>query len=365
MDTTELHYVRYDEEETWHEMVKTYLDCGGQILYPGDEKEMLMRAVLAIATAIMAKVDSALRMDTLTYATGEYLKEYGQKRNCVYIDAIAATAPVEMEFYPTGIAQTIPAGTGLTVDGQIIYETTEDLEITGTAQTLQTTLQCQTPGAIGNGLHEGAQMQFIESVDGFVKCIVTETASGGVDEEDEEVYRERIRNYGLASVTTGPEQMYESQATAASSQIIDARAINDGAGEVGLYLILAEDAERESIFNSVEQRLSAITTRPLTDHVSIHEAAERNYNLNVEVYYSQYAGIGDDVTAAVEEYQSWQDNRIGRAWNPDKLMAMLYQVGCERVRFTGGSGMSGSVQYTEIEPSAHCKGTIRITVVNT
>ena len=47
-------------------------------------------------------------------------------------------------------------------------------------------------------------------------------------------------------------------------------------------------------------------------------------------------------------------------------MAMLYQAGCERVQFLEGSGMDGgSAEYTEIDPNAHCKGTITLTVVNT
>lgn len=368
MDSTELRYVDYDAEKTWDEMQRTYIACGGDILYPGDEKEVLLRSVLAIATAVMAKVDSALRMDTLTYATGEYLKEYGLKRNCVYIEAIPATAPVTITFQAGGTAQTIEKGAELTADGSMIYVLTEDIQQTGTAQEVNTTVQCQEAGVIGNGLHAGSQLQFIESVDGFVSAIVTADASGGVDAEDEEVYRERIRNYGLASITTGPEQQYESAALSVSTQIIDARAINDGGGEVGVYLILADGADEESIFAAVEQKLSSVTTRPLTDHVMVHAAGEAAYTLNVKVWYSQYAGIADDVTGAIEEYQAWQDHRIGRAFNPDKLIAMLYQVGCERVQFLAGSGMGDepeAAEYTEIDPDEHCKGTITLTVVNT
>lgn len=368
MADTELHYIDFDSETVWNEMVQVYLENGGDILYPGDEKEILLRSALAIAAAIMAKVDSALRMDTLTYATGEYLKEYGLKRNCVYIEATQATAPITLTFAAGGTAQTLEAGMELTADGNMIYLLSEDIEVTGTAQTVDTTVVCQVAGAVGNGLNQGAELQFIESVDGFVSCIVTETASGGTDAEDEEVYRERIRAYGLSSITTGPQQQYESAAKAVSSQIIDAHAKNDGGGEVGIYLILADGAEQQAIFNSVEQALSAITTRPLTDHVVVHAAGEAAYTLNVKVWYSQYAGIGNDVLSAVSEYQSWQDNHIGRAFNPDKLTAMLYQVGCERVQFLSGSGMGPNPQraeYSEISEDEHCKGTIALTVVNT
>ena len=367
VDSTELHYVDYDAEQTWDEMLRAYIEAGGDILYPGDEKEMLLRAALAIATAIMAKVDSALRMDTLTYATGEYLKEYGRKRNCVYIEAIPATAPVTMTFQATGIAHTIAAGTELTADGAVIFATQEDLSITGTAQEINTTVQCQTPGIIGNGLRQGTQLQFVEGIDGFVSAIVTADASGGVDAEDEEVYRERIRNFGLVSVTTGPKMLYESQTLAVSSQIVDAKAVNDGGGEVGIYIILAEGANENAIKASVEQALSSDTKRPLTDHVTVYVSDEAAYTLNVKVWYSQYAGISDSVTAAISEYQAWQDNKIGRAFNPDKLIAMLYQAGCERVQFLEGSGLGDDPEaaaYTEINSTKHCAGTITLTVVN-
>lgn len=365
MDATELRYVDYDAEATWQEMMETYVAAGGDVLYPGDEKEILLRAVLAIATAIMARVDSALKMDTLTYATGEYLKEYGRKRNCEYIEAVAATAKATITFRATGVAGALSAGTEMTEDGQMIWTLDEDIEITGTAQEVEAGITCLTAGAAGNSLAAGAQLQLLETSDAVVSAIVTEAASGGVDAEDEEVYRERIRNYGLASVTTGPAQQYEGQAMAVSSQIIDARAVNDGDGEVGVYLILADGADEEVIIPMVEERLSAETSRPLTDAVTVSVAEAEEYTLNVKVWYSQYAGIGGDVTQALADYKTWQDNRIGRAWNPDKLTAMLYQAGCERVQYLEGSGMDGSVEYTEIGERNHCKGTITLTVVNT
>ena len=184
-----------------------------------------------------------------------------------------------------------------------------------------------------------------------------------MDAEEQEVYRERIREYGLASVTTGPAQQYESAATAVSTQILDAKAARDGDGEVGIYLILAPEAETASILASVQQALSDQTTRPLTDHVTVDVAGALPYSLEVKVWYSLYEGI--DVDSVASAYKAWQDNRIGRAFNPDKLVAMLYQAGCERVQITGGSGVGEDIEYTEIPYNKHCSGTITITVVNT
>ena len=63
----------------------------------------------------------------------------------------------------------------------------------------------------------------------------------------------------------------------------------------------------ETIFSEVEQALSDETIRPLTDHVQVYAAEDKEYTLNVEVHYSAYAGIDDAVTAAISEYQKSKD----------------------------------------------------------
>lgn len=364
MDRTETHYVSYDAEEIWREMMLTYYEAGGDTLYPGDEKAILLRAVQSIALAVLARVDTALRMDTLTYAMGDYLKLYGEKRNCFYIEAVPATAPLRITFRASGTARTIPAGTEVTADGVVIYQLAEDVLQTGDEQVVQTTIECTTPGAIGNGLQAGTQMQFIESNNGVVSAIVTADASGGMDAEDMEAYRERIHHNGLAAVTTGPQFQYESKALAASTQILDARALNDGAGEVGVYLLLAEGADQTTVFQAVENALSAVDTRPLTDHVILHAVEEVPYTLKVCVWYSAFSKLDGDVQATIDSYQAWQDNEIGRAFNPDRLIAMLYQLGVDRVQFLEGSGMNGSLNYQKIDERKRCKGSITLEVKN-
>lgn len=361
----EFHYIDVDTEKLWDDALAIYIAEGGDVLYPGDEKEMLLRAAHAMGVQVLMRCENALRMDTLTYSTGEFLKEYGRKRGCIYIDAVAATAKVEITLQASGVQKTIPAGTELTADGTILYVLQSDIEQTGTAQKIAATVVCATPGAIGNGLRAGTQMQFVEGSEAYASIIVTEGARGGVDAEDEEAYRERIQKYGLASVTTGPAEQYESAAMAVSPQIIAARALNDGGGEVGIYMILEDGADQESIFASVMQALSDIRDRPLTDHVQAHAAAECAYRLKIEVQYSAYSGIGTQLAAAVEAYRKWQDEVIGQAFNPEKLAGLLYTLGCERVRFLEGSGMDGSMEFKQIEKRQRCRGTIEVSVVNT
>lgn len=365
MDNTELHYVSYDPDELWQEMNIAYLEAGGDILYGGDEKEILLRSVLAIAVSILAKVDSALRMDTLTYAVRGFLDLYGEKRNCTRNQAKAATVPVRITFQATGTAKTYPADeTYMTADGVMQYHLTSDISYTGNAETVDTTLKCNTAGAAGNSLIVGSHMQMLESDNAVVSIVALDNASGGVDEEDDEPYRERIRTNGLTSVTTGPSALYEAKAKAVSSQIVDARALNDGAGVVGIYLILASGASSETLIQAVEDALSPIDVRPLNDSVDVQLASTTAYTLHVSIWYPAGLDIGDAITEAIAEYKSWQENTVGRAFNPSKLTAALFQLGVTRVEYADDDGISGAgAKYTEIAARAHCVGTITPNVV--
>lgn len=366
MDDNTIHYLTYDPEAVWTEMILAYIGAGGDVLYPGDEKEIFLRGIQQMFVQAFAGIDNALRMDTLRYAVREYLDLYGEKRNCVRLKATAATAEVEITFRATNEMKTIHAGTPMTADGEVLYLLEEDVVQTGYEQVVRAALICDTAGAIGNGLLTGMQMQFLTPQNAVESAICTQNASGGQNEEDDETYRERIRRFGLSAVTTGPASQYESVAMNVSSRILDASAINIGAGEVGVYLLLASDEDEEIILDDVRARLNAADTRPLTDHVTVARATAIPYTLNVQYSMSTGSNVSEAIAAAAKEYQTWQDETIGRAFNPDKLMAMLYQAGAVRVVWSDGSGFNGGeVEYSEISESEHCKGEISLAVMAT
>lgn len=360
MDNSEIHYLSYDPEEIWAAMMAAYAEAGGDILYPGDEKEMLLRGVQSIVTQCFAGIDSALRMATLRYAVGDYLDIYGESRSCLRIEAAAAEATVEIAFAATGQAKTIPAGTALTADGEQLYLLLADIEQTGQAQTVRAQVQCSQAGSLGNALTAGATMQFTVQRAGVssVQCVVS--AGGGRDAEDDDTYRERIRTYGLTAVTTGPQRQYEAAAKAVTSEILDAQAVQLSAGKVGVYVILKSDAGASGVLADVSAALSASSTRPLTDQVQVARATDIPYTLKLRYKTEAGQDIAAAVAAAISDYQEWQDNVIGQAFNPDRLMAAVYNAGAIRVTWDTGSAFNGdgAVQYTPIGDGKRCKGTI-------
>lgn len=154
----EIHYLAYDPEEIWKEMIVAYVEAGGDILYPGDEKEMLLRGVQAIVTQVFAGVDVALRMDTLRYAAGEYLDIYGEKRTAPASMQKAATCTVEIKFRASSTAKSPCRRYGpAQARGEHLYLLTEAVEQTGYEQTINAEVICRETGGLGNGLLSGTQ----------------------------------------------------------------------------------------------------------------------------------------------------------------------------------------------------------------
>ena len=145
----------------------------------------------------------------------------------------------------------------------------------------------------------------------------------------------------------------------------NAKALNMGAGNVGVYLLLASDTGAAAIMQSVLDALSAEDVRPLTDNVSVYRAEDVAYTLNVRYASDNSSATSAAIAAAVSDYQTWQDQVIGRAFNPDRLMAAIYQAGATRVTWGDGSNFNGgAVTYTEIGASQRCKGTITLTALS-
>lgn len=359
---TDTHYINYDPEAIWKEMFKTYVEQGGDILYPGDEKEILLRSVQAVIVQGLAKADNGLLMDSLTHTMDQFMDLYGEKRWCYRLEAQAAEAIVDVTFQESVVQKIIPAGTELTADGQQIYVTKADIQQTGYVQTARIPIAAKEAGAAGNGLAAGTQMQFCQNNAAVTSIIVTTSASGGRNREDDEHYRERIREFGLVSITTGPRQQYERVARSASPYVLDARAVRVDQCEVCVYLILDKDGDAEDAKKAVLDALNDDTQRPMTDLLTVAEAVPIPYQLNVVCTIE--AGVATGAfDSVISEYQAWQDDEIQRPFNPEKLMAMLYQAGVSRVQWDTGSHFNGGdVAYTAIGDNECCQGTINLSI---
>lgn len=121
------------------------------------------------------------------------------------------------------------------------------------------------------------------------------------------------------------------------SPSITARVEKVGAGEVEIYILMDDGSiAGDEVKNAVLEACSAETVRPLTDHVEVKDPTVHGYNIDV-TYYIPRASSGNSaaiqrkVSAAVEDYKTWQSAKLGRDINPSKLTDMMMSTGIKRV----------------------------------
>lgn len=359
----ETHYLSFDPDAVWERMTEIYFEEGGDVLYPGDEKEMLLRAVQKAIVEAFAGVDTALRMATLRYAVEDYLDLFGENRGCERLNARAAEAVVEITFRNGISAGIIPTGAALTADGELFYKLKDNVTYESGQSKARATIVCVKEGTSGNGLKQGTQMQFLIQVKDVQSVIAVQGATGGQERESDDKYRERIRTFGLSAITTGPKMQYESRAMQASGEILDALAENGGAGQVNIYLLMKDGADESALIETVKNTLDDKETRPLTDSLNVAKAEEIPYTLNVDV--KADSNLTSVFQRAANDYKAWQDTKIGRHFNPDMLVAALYKEGAQRVTIRPDSRIGGAtVQYTETPSNKRLKGIINLAVVS-
>ncbi len=364
MDDT-LHYLTFDPEAMWTDMHIAYMQAGGDPLYPGDEKEMLLRGQLPIFAQAYAAHDHAARMQTLRYSVNEYLDVIGEKRKVFRIQAVKAKGKAAIVFKRETAAYAVVAGM-LVTDGARTYETAAEILVpAGTGTTSRETgITCTQEGTVGNALPVGMELYPVQQKARIQTVTVTQATAGGVDKEDNEAYRERIRVGGL---NVGSKSAYETLAMGVSANIVDAEAYRASAGVVSIALILEEgltETERSSILSEVEGTLNDEEMVILTDTVQAEEAEAVPYTLNVG--YRADGVTAEDkaakLLAAVAEYQAWQENTVKRAFDPYKLLSLMYAAGATRHAWLEGSHVNGgAVEFTQIADNQRLKGTVTLT----
>lgn len=194
-------------------------------LYPGDERRIYGEALAQVIVAVYNSVNDACRQKMLRYARGEVLDALGENRDVTRLDPTYATVTLRFSVSePVASNIVIPAGlrvsgdfvhyflTGSTV---VLYAGTLSVEVTATAENGGTDYNDIAPGEIAN-IVDVSEVPLIDSVTN-----ITATEGGG-DREQDEPYRERIREAENRLSTAGPAKAYKYWALSANPIVSDA-----------------------------------------------------------------------------------------------------------------------------------------------
>lgn len=361
----DISFVDTNTETLVNNLIMSYEAFTGRTLYPADPARLF---ILWIADIIMQEriiINESAKQNVPRYAEGEYLDSLAE----IFKDTErlqAQPATTVLRFYISEVqpsAQVVPAGTRASINGEIVFETTETATIPRgelyadaaakciTTEIDPTTGEKVTIGAKGNGFVAGQISQIVDLFPYYEKVENITTTDGGADRETDEAFYERLRDSMESFSTAGPFGAYVYWAKTASARIKDVKPTSPEPGVVDIRVLLENgEVPDEQMLQLVLDTLNADKVRPFTDYVKVSAPDIVNYNIDVTYFIptqseSSAAIIQQNIKAALESYKQWQSEKMGRDINPSKLNEMLMGAGVKRIEIR-------SPVFTQVENNA-------------
>lgn len=338
----EVTFVETNPEVLINSLIAAYELMTGRTLYPASPERIFILWVADVIIQQRILVDESAKQNIPRYAKGIYLDSVAE----IFKDAYRLEAEAARATFRCYITKSmsydivVPKGTRITVDGDITFETTEELKVKAGKLYGDVEGICQRKGLIGDGFTPGQITQLIDLYDYYDKVENITTSSGGAEEEEDDAFYQRMRESVESFSTAGPEGAYKYHAKTASPLVADVEVDSTEAGVVDVCVLLQDGAmPTEEVLEYVKEALSSKEVRPLTDSVRV--SAPQTVEFDVELTYyipkdSQNSTniIKEDVEKAIDEYISWQTEKMGRDINPSRLISLIMSKGAKRVDVT-------------------------------
>lgn len=330
------------EEQLKAEYARIYREQTGKELVLGeaDAKTLLLKAFALIEYQTMQYADAKGQAELLKTSTGDQLDALVALLGLTRQASKKATAK-ERFMLAEARADTVavPAGTRVKTQGGWYFNTLDYAEIPPGATYVDTIVQAEVAGADSSGILTGEINILVDPIPYIASVSNVDESTGGLDVEDDDSLTERAYLAPSRFSCAGPRDAYEYHVRDWRSDVTDVQITSPEPCVIAIYFVMAggrlpNATEREEL----AEYISGENLRPLCDKVVCVEPEEVPYN----IAFTYWIGDGDQrsagtiqekVTAAVQNYQSWQ-RHLGRDINPTELIAKIREAGAKRVKLT-------------------------------
>ena len=226
----ELNFIETSAAEISGEVLEQLENGVSEPLYPGDERRIFGEALSQVIVAVYNSVNDACRQKMLRYARGEVLDALGENRDVARLDPTYATTTLRFSISEAvAFNIVIPAGLRVSNDFERYFLTDSTVVLYAGALYVDVTATAEEGGSEYNGIEPGDIANIVDVSEAPLIDAVTnldETAGGG-DREDDEAYRERIREAENKLSTAGPAKAYKYWALSANSRVSDAVVVSE------------------------------------------------------------------------------------------------------------------------------------------
>lgn len=342
----DIQFTQTDTDTVESALIQGYEAISGRKLYPADPMRLFILWVADIIIQERVLIEQSARQNVPRYAEGEHLDSLAELFQ--EIERLGPKpAKTTLRFYLSKTQEgqyLIPAGTRVSVDGQITFATLAPLFIEegmlygdAEAECITVNNDGATIGTEGNGFLPGQIKQIVDVYPFYEKVENITVSAGGADTETDKAFYERMRESMESFSTAGPAGAYIYHAKTASNLVADVSAVSPEPGIADIRVLLqGGQLPTDEVLKEVTAALSADQVRPLTDKVIVSAPDTVAFDIDFTYYIptpsAASAGIiMADVENAVKQYQEWQTGKMGRDINPSYLIQILMETGVKRV----------------------------------
>ena len=316
----------------------------GKTLQPAHIERLLINTYAYRESLALQKVNEAYRQQHPRFATGLMLDLCGDDVNTPRLSSQPARTTLRFTANTGTSTITIPAGTRVGVN-DIYFATTAAVTLKPTQATADVFAVCEQVGVVGNGWAIGQINTPAKALHASIKVSNITEPTGGVDDERDEAYRERILLAPESFSIGGTYGAYQYFVREVSPYICDVNIDNDidasgnviGGTVVATVLTLAGLPSAE-LLAQITTEMSDEKRRLLCDTFSARACVKKNYSITAQLDLLTGANEDETLLAAREslnaQYLQPRQNKLGLDIVPLDIQTALKVAGVYNVRLT-------------------------------
>lgn len=334
MELADIKFVETDAQTINTSLINGFEEALGDTLYPSDERRIFLNQQTQVIVALKNDINNSGKENLLRYATKEKLDALGEFQGATRLPAQKAKTVCRITLSsPRNTSTIITKGKKVTPDGVLFFVLSNDVTIPANISSALAEFEAAETGEIYNEFAPGQIKNIVDPIPYVSSIVNIEESIGGADIEDDDRFRERIRLAPKSFSVAGPEGAYEYWAKTADVNITDVYVDSPSPGTVKIITLLKNgEIPNQEVLDKVLTVCSARDVRPLTDKVEVGTPTIIEYNIDLTYYLDKQLQTEeskfrkniegqslDFMDGAIKEFINWQQEKLGRAINPDEL----------------------------------------------
>ena len=324
-------FIDRDPDKITQEWISLYEQKSGKTLQPAQIERLMVDVGAYRETVLRIDIQETAKQNLLSYANLDNLEHIGEPLGVKKL--LADSSVTTMRFSvdePLEFDVSITNGTEIeTKDGLFIFQTVEDVVLKSGTTFIDVKAYCETKGSASNYYAIGSINNLITPLNFINEVSNISISSGGVDDEDAESLRERIRQAPEKFSNAGSKGAYRYHTLTAHQAITDVAILSPSAGIVNIYPLTRDGNPTKEIIDIIQDYLSDDMVRPLTDFVQVISPEKIDFEINAVIYLYKNAdkeSVLTTIERKLNEYKSTLSAKLGKSVVQTQIIAILNSV---------------------------------------